>query len=109
MSDLASKIIALSPATTAGSGELNLVGSPSNGSGWLSANGGGTLSTTSSVGDLPLGPAVATAIKLTSGTATRSEAVLAETHSFAFTTPASYAVKTKVELCMRPGANFLPN
>ena len=107
MSDLASKIIALSPATTAGSGELNLVGSPSNGSGWLSANGGGTLSTTSTAGDLPLGPAVTTAIKITSGTGASNEAALAETNSFAFTTPAAYAVKTKVELWMRPGSNFI--
>ena len=109
MSDLASKIISLSPATTAGSGELNLVGSPSNGSGWLSANGGGTLSTTSTAGDLPLGTMVATAIKITSGTGASTEATLAETNSFAFTTPASYAVKTKVELWMRPGTLFLPN
>jgi len=107
LSDLASKIIALSPATTAGSGELNLVGSPSNGSGWLSANGGGTLSTTSTAGDLPLGPAVTTAIKITSGTGASTEATLAETNSFAFTTPAAYAVKTKVELWLRPGSNFI--
>ena len=107
MSDLASKIISLSPATTAGSGELNLVGSPSNASGWLSANGGGTLATTSTAGDLPLGPAVTTAIKITSGTSPRSEATLVETNSFGFTTPASYAVKTKVELWLRPGTNFI--
>jgi len=109
LSDLASKIISLSPATTAGSGELNLVGSPSNASGWLSANGGGTLATTSTAGDLPLGTMVATAIKITSGTGASTEATLAETNSFAFTTPASYAVKTKVELWMRPGTLFLPN
>jgi len=107
LSDLASKIISLSPATTAGSGELNLVGSPSNASGWLSANGGGTLATTSTAGDLPLGPAVTTAIKITSGTSPRSEATLVETNSFGFTTPASYAVKTKVELWLRPGTNFI--
>jgi len=52
---------------------------------------------------------VATAIKITSGTGASTEATLAETNSFAFTTPASYAVKTKVELWMRPGTLFLPN
>ena len=89
-----------------GSGELNLISNPSDAVGWTAATGA-TLATTVTAGDLPLGTMVATAIKITSGTGASTEATLAETNSFAFTTPAAYAVKTKVELWMRPGSNFI--
>ena len=93
-----------------GSGELNLVANPSDVVGWLDANDSSTLVTTTTAGDLPLSGIVATALKLTSGTsATRTEATLADTFSYAFITPASYAVKTKIEFWLRPGTNFLNN
>ena len=89
-----------------GSGELNLISNPSDAVGWTAATGA-TLATTVTAGDLPLGTMVATAIKITSGTGASVEATLAQTNSYSFTTPASYAVKTKVELWMRPGSNFI--
>ena len=89
-----------------GSGELNLVGNPSDAVGWTSGTGY-TVATTTTAGDLPLSSMVATAIKITSGTGTSAEATLAQTNSYSFTTPASYAVKTKVEFWLRPGTNFI--
>ena len=89
-----------------GSGELNLVANPSDAVSWTAATGA-TLATTTTAGDLPLAGPVATAIKITSGTGTSSEATLAQTNSYSFTTPAAYAVKTKVEFWLRPGTNFI--
>lgn len=89
-----------------GSGELNLVSNPSDAVSWTAATGA-TLATTTTAGDLPLSSMVATAIKITSGTGTSTEATLAQTNSYSFTTPASYAVKTKVEFWLRPGTNFI--
>ena len=95
-----------SAAGASGSGELNLVSNSSTATNWTAATGA-TLATTTTAGDLPLSSMVPTAIKITSGTGTSTEATLAQTTSYSFTTPASYAVKTKVELWLRPGTNFI--
>ena len=92
-----------------GSGELNMVANPSDVVGWLNANNSSTLVTTTTAGDLPLSAIIPTALKLTSGTSVRTEATLADTFSYAFTTPASYAVKTKIEFWLRTGTLFLGN
>lgn len=96
------------PTSVGGSGELNLVNSPSTAAGWTAATGA-TLATTTTAGDLPLGTLVPTAIKITSGTGTSTEGTLAQTNYYSFTTPAAYAVKTKVEVWQRPGTNFIAN
>jgi len=105
MSTLSTKIVTLAPVPAI----INLVSNPNTATGWLAANGGATLATTQAAGDLPLGTAITTAIKVTSGTSTRAEGTLAETTSYAFITPAAYAVKTGVEFWLRPGTNFLNN
>ena len=92
-----------------GSGELNLIATGSStATDWTAATGA-TAVTSITAGDLPLAGLISTALKITSGTGASTEATLAQTNSYAFTTPASYAVKTKVELWMRPGTLFLPN
>ena len=105
MSTLSTKIVTLAPVPAI----INLVSNPNTATDWLAANGGATLATTQAAGDLPLGTAITTAIKVTSGTSTRAEGTLAETTSYAFITPAAYAVKTGVEFWLRPGTNFLNN
>ena len=92
-----------------GAGELNMVAIGSSvATGWTAATGA-TVGTTSTAGDLPLASMVSTALQITSGTGISTEATLAQTNRYSFTTPASYAVKTKVELWMRPGTNFANN
>ena len=90
-----------------GSGELNLVESPSDSNNWTATGAGwvSALSTTATAGDLPLGGIVDTAIKITSDFSAAAET--AEYVSYAFTTPASLVTKLKVEFWMRPGANFV--
>ena len=90
-----------------GSGELNLIATGSStATDWTAATGA-TAVTSITAGDLPLAGLISTALKITSGTGASTETTLAQTNSYAFTTPASYAVKTKVELWMRPGSNFI--
>jgi len=92
-----------------GAGELNMVSvGSSSATGWTAATGA-TVGTTSTAGDLPLASMVSTALQITSGTGISTESTLAQTNRYSFTTPASYAVKTKVELWMRPGTNFANN
>ena len=89
------------------SGELNLVESPSDSTGWTTTGGNGpTGATTTTAGDLPLGGTVDTALKLTSATAAGAEA----SHYISYPLSPGEALKNrklKVEFWMRPGSNFL--
>lgn len=50
---------------TGGTGEISVIGNPSNATNWTASGAGITVATTSTVSDLPLGDVVKTAIKLT--------------------------------------------
>lgn len=93
-----------------GTGEVNLLTSGINDAiGWTTTGANApTITTTTTAGDLPLGPGVGTALKLSSSTSAGSETV--HYASRAFTIPETLKnSKLNVKLFIRPGANFLAN
>jgi hypothetical protein len=90
-----------------GTGEINLIGAPSDATGWTET---GTRFnnypvTTTTAGDLPLSGVIETAIQIVSSTTVAGDETT-DYVSYAFTTPASLTGKLKVQFYMRPGTNF---
>lgn len=90
-----------------GTGEISLVESPSDITGWSTTGvNGPTAVTTTTTADLPLAGTTDTAIKMTSTTAAGAEA----SHYFSYPLAPGNALfnrKLKVDIWMRPGTNFI--
>jgi hypothetical protein len=93
-----------------GTGEVNLITTgQSDNAGWLTTGSNApALSRTQTSGDLPLGPAIPSALQLTSPTLAGNET--SDYAYRAFTIPENLKnTKLKVQFYMRPGANFEPS